>query len=668
MPYEEYEAILWAIDEEQAENSDVGGDSDPEDLLPLSVLPSSQRTRKSVINLPESPHVSQSSTVPPPPIRTLSADEDDIPFLHQEAEHCFDLLQNPSRDIPMDDSPIPISPIPSPAPSSVPVECGQPRRSRGVRTRGPRVRGRVRTTIRGQQRSSSSRRGGHSVRGQQVNQSDPYKFRKIFREPPEHKNHKFGTYSGINVEIDLSSPLKIFMLFFTNQMFQHIVDQSNLYSGNKLNLYVKELHAFFGILIIMGFNVLPSVRHYWSTDQNFFCARISGLMTVKRFLKILRYLHLNDNSTMKIRGDPEYDRLHKVRPLLNMLSENFKKVFSPSRFLSVDESMIPFKGRSMLKQYMPLKPIKRGFKVWVLCCAVTGYMCCMEIYEGKKDKPSSEVGLGEEVVMKLTQTFVGLGFCVYFDRFFNSLCLLTKLLSKQIFACGTLLATRKYFPKERLRDDKDLATGDFDSVMDGSVSITKWKDRGKKCVLMASNMHNPAAITSVLRTNREGRKEQVKCPKSIADYNIYMGGVDRFDQLMASYTVSWKSRRWWLKIFYYLLDCAVVNSYIVYREVAKDVLPHAKRLSHLSFRSKLADELISDYMSRKRQSGITNKPKFVADQPHFPERTTCKRCGYCSTKEKPVRSRIGCNICEVSLCLGCFKDFHLNGCKKMCHQ
>lgn len=166
-----------------------------------------------------------------------------------------------------------------------------------------------------------------------------------------------------------------------------------------------------------------------------------------------------------------------------------------------------------------------------------------------------------------------------------------------------------------------------------------------------------------MRTNREGRKEEVKCPKAIADYNTYMGGVDRFDQLMSSYTVSWKSRRWWMKIFYYLLDCAIVNSYIVYREVAKDVLPHSKILSHLSFRSKLADELIADFTSRKLLSK-TKRTKFVADQPHFPKKTRCNGCAYCSTKAKVCRIRIGCDVCDVSLCLERFKDYHLNNCRK----
>ena len=41
----------------------------------------------------------------------------------------------------------------------------------------------------------------------------------------------------------------------------------------------------------------------------------------------------------------------------------------------MDEAIIPFKGRSPMKQYMPKKPIKRGFKVWTIADAHNG---CVE--------------------------------------------------------------------------------------------------------------------------------------------------------------------------------------------------------------------------------------------------------------------------------------------------
>lgn len=43
--YEELEGIITGIEDEQAENSDVGGDSDPEDLLPLNRVASSKNLR-----------------------------------------------------------------------------------------------------------------------------------------------------------------------------------------------------------------------------------------------------------------------------------------------------------------------------------------------------------------------------------------------------------------------------------------------------------------------------------------------------------------------------------------------------------------------------------------------------------------------------------------------
>ena len=52
-----------------------------------------------------------------------------------------------------------------------------------------------------------------------------------------------------------------------------------------------------------------------------------------------------------------------IRPLLRMLKENCCKV-TPEEYNSVDEQMIPLKGRSSLRKYMPKKPKKWGFKVF----------------------------------------------------------------------------------------------------------------------------------------------------------------------------------------------------------------------------------------------------------------------------------------------------------------
>ncbi|PIK50707.1 putative piggyBac transposable element-derived protein 4-like [Apostichopus japonicus] len=169
----------------------------------------------------------------------------------------------------------------------------------------------------------------------------------------------------------------------------------DIQSGVDLNTSLEEMKAFLGLLIITGFHSLPSMFLYWSSDLNCHVEVVSKVMAVKRFRKLMRYIHLNDNAKMPARDSEQFDKLYKVRPIIVHFNKVFLELFKPSRFLSIDESMIAFKGRSSLKQYMPLKPIKRGFKVWVIACAVTGYCLVTDVYTGKSAERDNETPLGE---------------------------------------------------------------------------------------------------------------------------------------------------------------------------------------------------------------------------------------------------------------------------------
>lgn len=129
---------------------------------------------------------------------------------------------------------------------------------------------------------------------------------------------------------------------------------------------------------------MPSYRDYWSARPELRDSYISSTISIDRFSWLLSYLHISDNTLQPKRNEAGFDKLYKLRPLLNKLSETFLTSFKPSEYQSIDESMIKFKGRSSLRQYMPNKPIKRGYKVWARCDA-TGYMCEFQIYTGKVD-------------------------------------------------------------------------------------------------------------------------------------------------------------------------------------------------------------------------------------------------------------------------------------------
>ena len=120
--------------------------------------------------------------------------------------------------------------------------------------------------------------------------------------------------------------------------------------------------------------------------------------------------------------------------------------------------MIPFQGRSTLKQYLPLKPIKRGIKVWVLADSHNGYFYNFEVYVGKggggSDK-QAELGLGGSVVYYLTRPLVSKNHHIFVDSFFSSTALFTSLLQDCIYACGTFRHNRKDFPSD-LKDKKTV--------------------------------------------------------------------------------------------------------------------------------------------------------------------------------------------------------------------
>lgn len=505
-----------------------------------------------------------------------------------------------------------------------------------------------------------------------------FSWTKKAEDPFIYSIENFDQPFGPKCDSELQKPLDFFSLFFTEFLCIEIVAQSNQYArqlGTDLGLELNELRAFFGIIVYMGFHYIPSYKLYWSNDENFHCERISRVMTLKRFLKILRFLHIADNSAMPERGSPDFDRLYKVRPLLDYFSDKFKCSFSPSRYISVDESMIGFKGRSTMKQYMPMKPTKRGFKVWVMCCAITGYVLAFDVYTGKDPSNKVNMGLGEKVVLMLTKSLERLCYCVFFDNYFTSVNLIYKLLSKKIFACGTVRMNRKHLPTNVL-DAKSLKQHEIDYASSGDISFIRWSDKGKKPVAVLSSMHKASAVSSVRRTNKEGKKEEVPCPLAIADYNKYMGGVDKIDQMLETYSIVRKSRRWWVKIFFHFMDLAICNSYIIYKTCSTQ--NRKKPVSHLTYRSILVNELIGNYCSKlkrgyqpmkgfgkKRKMGVTtvqNTVRLSNVGMHLPEIIkSYRRCANCSTKAKEKRSNILCPPCNVALCKGCFSDFHKSG-------
>ena len=132
------------------------------------------------------------------------------------------------------------------------------------------------------------------------------------------------------------------------------------------------------------------------------------------------------------------------------------------------------------------------------------------------------------------------GHNIYFDNFYTTLPLCKQLYHLGFSCCGTVRSNRKGIPQDF--QQKKLKRGET-CFNDGEVLGLKWMD--KRPVAMLSTIHDGSSVAKMRRNKAApGGTETVMNPKMI-EYNTYMGGVDKADQLVTYYAFSHCSKKWW---------------------------------------------------------------------------------------------------------------------------
>ena len=243
----------------------------------------------------------------------------------------------------------------------------------------------------------------------------------------------FTPIPGVTEKMDHLQPVDIFCKLFNDQMMVSVVEETNRYGDQYLQSHsdylkkhckaranqlkgkpitMEEMKKFMGLIIIMGIVNMPSIQHYWCTSWPFSFSTV--MSRGDRFLLILKFLHLADNSKAVPKGERGYDLLFKICPLITSLVTSYQRSYTMNREVSVDESIISYKGRLSFLQYMPKKPNKWGMKAWVLAESDTGYTWNFILYTGKQEKRPAGVPLGTHVVTELLKKLHGKGYHVYF--------------------------------------------------------------------------------------------------------------------------------------------------------------------------------------------------------------------------------------------------------------
>ena len=102
-----------------------------------------------------------------------------------------------------------------------------------------------------------------------------------------------------------------------------------------------------------------NIRDYWSTDPTISTPISPRTMSRNRFESIWQAWHFSDSSQQT----QDSGRLFKIWPVYKYFAQKFRSVYSPKQEVSLDESMIPWRGRLKFRTYNPGKITKYGVLV-----------------------------------------------------------------------------------------------------------------------------------------------------------------------------------------------------------------------------------------------------------------------------------------------------------------
>jgi hypothetical protein len=186
----------------------------------------------------------------------------------------------------------------------------------------------------------------------------------------------------------------------------------------------------------------------------------------------------------------------------------------------------------------------------MVCEAVSGYICNMEIYAAEGEKL-------QDTVLSLLDRNSGHNHHLYQDNFYNSVKLAETMLDRKVRVCGTMRANRD-IPRDLEGEGKLLNRGQSALQRKGDVMVQVWKD--KRLVHMISTIPD----ATIVNTGRKDRKTKMEIkPYAIVQYNKFVKGIDRADQYISYYSILRKRVKWSKKVVLYLLNCALFNAFCV---------------------------------------------------------------------------------------------------------
>jgi len=315
---------------------------------------------------------------------------------------------------------------------------------------------------------------------------------------------------------------------FTNQ---YAKENEIRYNGKIIQIHLDDLLHYFAVITVMGLCPQPEIADYWKSSPSIFGNwTIKRLMPRCKFEAIHRAFHMDNDIILK---------------LLNL---KIRSVYSPSNYVTVDETILPTKSRNPHRQHVRGKPKATGCKLFTVCDSNSIPVGFWFYYKKKDGESKTDSRNWSEtitdyvldLVRVLPGYYYGRKYVITADQFYGHLETAREIINDGhyfIFSCQSNRPSYLFsdylhhlVPKQ---GDVEFLVSDDDKL----CCLTMYDC--KKCNFLF-NCSSPT-VESVMPNGKTGRLK----PEVIRNYNLQTHDVDRFDQHLSLYAfkhriVSWK--------------------------------------------------------------------------------------------------------------------------------
>ncbi|CAL5985127.1 Transposase_IS4 [Hexamita inflata] len=421
----------------------------------------------------------------------------------------------------------------------------------------------------------------------------------------------------------------LFTEHFSRDMMLNVTkDTSNFMQwryGKGEQMSLDELYCMISVMLTMCVHSTRDIKDHWSANPMLLNPFIKETMSREQFLQLWYNLRFCDTkSTVQppqeelpdndedgdhstkyeeyLSYSTKYEKEKNIVPTLTRVKIFSKKIqdqwqYAYAKYIptnnkfryTIDESLLFFNGRVLFKVFNPMKPARFGIDFKVIAQTDFGYVIGFEMYCGKQEgseyKTDKNGTMTDKLVFRLLSKVMDhvqwerkdKQMVLYLYNGYTSARLAQQLASSGIRVCGTIQSTRMGLSRDEKTQLNDMQKKDFQVVREVPRKMLKetpdvnvviyQRDKDTKPVRFVyttpekSDDVDQAALIKV--NNSHGR--EIERTVVAEEYNHSYFTIDKFDQSLSYVRFIHKTKKWSNRVFVFLLQTAIYNSFVVFK-------------------------------------------------------------------------------------------------------